>query len=70
MIKAYGSLRVSGHGGRKSGQDCVEPMYVKTSKNGLFGCTSTVCMKGTVILKIRAVCSTKIDSLTDTPCRN
>jgi hypothetical protein len=34
MIKALGSLRVSGYGGRKTGQDCVKPVEVKTPKNG------------------------------------
>jgi hypothetical protein len=36
----------------------------------IFGFTSAVCTNDTVILKFRAVCSTKTDNLTNTSCRN
>ena len=43
---------------------------LRLPRTALLGFTSTVCRNDTLILKIRAVCSTKTDCLTNTPRRN
>jgi hypothetical protein len=54
----------------KQDRTVLSQCKLRLPRMALFGCASTVCMNDTVILKIRAVYSTKMDSLTDTPCRN